>query len=154
MSRAERRASLAPQRFDQLDGFLGFGLRLLFARLGQRELGIGLRPHEDELGALVVPVLHELLRLLHLFLGQLHRERRGRHASGAYLLRSADARLRGSNAFRGRWVASTSGQKKCTHDETRKLSHAILVGYLRSGETVLGSGGEFYVTAQPFVNSP
>src|SRR5882724_4989062 len=143
MSRAERPASLAPQRFDLLDGFLGFSLRLLLASLGQGELGIGLRPHENELGTLVVPVLHELLRLLHLFLGQFHRQRGSRHASCAYFLRAADARLGRGNALRGSWVASTSSRKQCTHDETGELSHAILVGYLRSGSLRSEAAGNF-----------
>src|SRR4051794_22561233 len=109
-------ASLAPHRFDLIDRLLGLGLGLLLAGLRERELGIRLRAHEDELGALVVAVLHELLGLLHFLLRQLHGKGRARHGSRSDFLRAADGRLGGRNAFGGRRIATASSRKYRAHD--------------------------------------
>src|SRR5260221_6278623 len=118
MSRRAWRPSLAPPRLDLLDGLLGFGLGLLLALLREGELGIGLGAHQNELGALVVAVLHELLGLLYFLLRELHREGRGRYASGPDFLRATNGRLGGCSALGGCRIATASSQKYRAHDET------------------------------------
>src|SRR5260221_9434401 len=125
MFRSRSGASLAPQLLHLIDGLLGLGLRLLLARLRERELGVGLGAHQNELGAFVVAVLHELLGLLHFFLGELHRQRGSRHAARADFLSAPDGRLGGRDPLGGCRIAAASDRKYCAHDETRKLYHAI-----------------------------
>src|SRR5687767_12806921 len=98
----------ASEGFHLIDGGLRFDLRLGLAGLRQSELGIRLSAHQDELRAAVVTVMHQLLRLLHFFLCELHRERGWRNAVGSDLLCAANPRFGRCDALGRRRVTTAT----------------------------------------------
>jgi len=103
--------------------FLSLFLCLLFFREGESELRIGFRPHEQEVGAMVVVVLHGDRGLRNLLFSEFHVQ----HGVGAFVgsefLGAAVRSLRVRHTLRGDGVTTAAccdggSENACGDEET------------------------------------